>query len=137
MLKGLSHVCFTVKDIEASIRFYTGALGLRHAFDFTRDDGTRSGAYLHFGERTFIELFEGETSGGAAAPSFRHICVEVDSMERAVADLRSRGAEVSDPKTGSDGNPQAWLADPDGNRIELHELRAEGLQAKALARLGR
>ena len=134
MLKGLSHVCFTVKDLERSIAFYTETLPLRHAFDFARDDGTRSGAYLHFGGRTFIELFQGEPGEGAG--SFRHICVEVEAMDEAVAELRSRGAEVSDPKIGSDGNPQAWLSDPDGNRIELHELRPEGLQAKALARLG-
>ena len=134
MIKGLSHVCFVVKDLERSIAFYTETLSLRHAFDFTRDDGTRSGAYLHFGERTFLELFQGEPAEGGGA--FRHICVEVDSMERAVAELRARGADVSDPKTGSDGNPQAWLSDPDGNRIELHELRPDGLQAKALARLG-
>ncbi len=136
MLKGLSHVCFVVSDIEKAIAFYTDTLGLRHAFDFTRDDGTRSGAYLHFGERTFIELFEGEPAEGGPEGSFRHICVEVESMERAVTELRSRGAEVSDPQMGSDGNPQAWLSDPDGNRIEIHELRPDGLQAKALARLG-
>ena len=134
MLKGLSHVCFVVEDVERSIAFYTEKLGLRHAFDFTGEDGKRFGAYLHFGARTFIELFRGAPGRGGA--SFQHICVEVDSMERAVAELRSRGVEVSDPKMGSDGNPQAWLADPDGNRIELHELRPDGLQENALARLG-
>ena len=56
-------------------------------------------------------------------------------MESAVAEFRARGALVSGPSVGSDGNPQAWTSDPDGNRIELHELRPNGLQAKALARL--
>jgi catechol 2,3-dioxygenase-like lactoylglutathione lyase family enzyme len=135
MIKGLSHVCFVVKDLDRAVAFYTETLSLRHAFDFTGDDGQRTGAYLHFGARTFIELFCGKP-GESNEGSFRHICVEVESMEHAVAEFRARGAEVSDPKTGSDGNPQAWLSDPDGNRIELHELRPEGLQARALARLG-
>ena len=136
MIKGLSHVCFTVADLERSIAFYTETVGLRHAFDFTNEEGRRTGAYLHLGARTFLELFQGspkKTEGG----SFRHICIEVESMDRAVSEMGSRGAEVSEPKVGSDGNPQAWLSDPDGNRIELHELRPEGRQEEALARLGK
>lgn len=138
MIKGLSHVCFVVKDLDRAVAFYSETLGLEHAFDFTNDDGQRTGVYLHFGARTFIELFVGKPgeSGESNEGSFRHICIEVESMERAVAEFRSRGAEVSDPVVGADGNPQAWVSDPDGNRIELHELRPSGLQAKALARLG-
>jgi len=135
MLMGLSHVCFGVEDLDRSVEFYTKKLGLRHAFDFTGDDGRRTGAYLHLGARTFLELFPGKAAGDGGG-SFRHICIEVESMESAVAEFRARGTEVSDPRIGADGNPQAWLSDPDGNRIELHELRPEGLQARALARLG-
>ena len=135
MIKGLSHVCFVVEDLDRAIAFYTETLSLQHAFDLTGDDGRRAGAYVHVGARTFIELFPGKPDKSNEG-SFRHICIEVKSMEQAVAELRARGAEVSDPTTGSDGNPQAWLSDPDGNRIELHELRPEGFQAKALARLG-
>jgi lactoylglutathione lyase len=34
-----------------------------------------------------------------------------------------------------DGNNQAWIEDPDGNRIELMEVAPDSLQLKAIARL--
>ncbi len=137
MLRGLSHVCFKVADLEASIDFYTEKLGLAHAFDFTRADGERFGVYLYFGNRTFLELFKGDGNDPDCncARSFQHVCMEVASMDEAVSILREVGVEVSDPRMGTDGNPQAWLADPDGNRIELHELGPQGRQLAAITRL--
>jgi lactoylglutathione lyase len=38
-------------------------------------------------------------------------------------------------RTGADGNRQAWIADPDGNRIELMEMAPDSLQAQAIRRL--
>ena len=132
MIKALAHVCFTVSDLDASIEFYQGALGLGHAFDFINDDGERFGVYLHVGGRSFVELFAGETGEGEN-PSYRHFCLEVDDVEAAVAHLRAEGIEVTDPALGSDHSWQAWLADPDGNRIELHGYTAESRQMPSLA----
>ena len=106
MITGIAHACFTVSDLERSIAFYRDGLGLTPAFDFVNDEGRRFGVYLHAGGRNFIELFEGE--------------------------LGERGVEVSDPKLGKDQSWQAWIADPDGNRFELHQYTAESWQAPAL-----
>ena len=38
-------------------------------------------------------------------------------------------------QTAVDGNRQAWLEDPDGNRIELMEMAPDCLQYKAIERL--
>jgi hypothetical protein len=43
--------------------------------------------------------------------------------------------EVGDITLGSDGSYQAWLKDPDGNRIELHGYTADSLQKPFLAQL--
>jgi len=120
MIRGLAHVCFTVADLKASIAFYCGTLGSAPAFDFINERGERYGAYLHVGGRTFLELFQGEVGAPPDRPSYRHLCLEVDDIEATVADLRAKGVEVTAPKLGSDRSWQAWLADPDGNRIELH-----------------
>ena len=37
-------------------------------------------------------------------------------------------------KVGADGNLQAWIEDPDGNRIELMQMAPDGLQAEAIRR---
>ena len=129
MIKGLAHVCFTVRDLPRSVEFYCGRLGLRKAFDFTRPDGTVFGVYLKVGPRAFIELFQGEAGAAGARGSYAHLCLEVDDMTRTVAELRSRGVEVSDPVLGCDHSWQAWLADPDGNRMELHAYTPESWQA--------
>ena len=133
MITGMAHACFTVSDLERSLAFYRDALGLKPAFDFINQEGRRFGIYLHLGGRNFIELFEGQLGERAEGQSYRHICLEVDDIESAVQALRGRGIEVSDPKLGSDQSWQAWITDPDGNRIELHHYTAESKQAPYLA----
>jgi catechol 2,3-dioxygenase-like lactoylglutathione lyase family enzyme len=121
MIKGLAHVCLGVADLGAAIGFYR-KLGLSEAFEFINDKGVRYGVYLHVGGRNFIELFTRDPKSPAASgePSFRHICIEVDDVAATVAQLRSAGIQATDPKLGSDKSWQAWITDPDGNRIELH-----------------
>jgi len=132
MIKGIAHVCYTVRDLDATIDFYCNKLGLTEAFDFRRDDGTRFGAYIHVGGRTFIEVFTGELAPPAEHQRYRHLCLEVDDINATVADLRAKGVEVTDVKMGGDNSWQTWLEDPDGNRIELHHYTAESKQTPSL-----
>jgi catechol 2,3-dioxygenase-like lactoylglutathione lyase family enzyme len=120
MIKGIAHVCFTVRSLAAAEEFYRDKLGLTPAFDFVNDQGRRTGMYLHVGGRGFLELFEGKVDEPAGRGSYRHLCLEVDDIEATAAELRRRGVQVSDVKLGSDHSHQAWLSDPDANRIELH-----------------
>jgi lactoylglutathione lyase/glyoxylase I family protein len=133
MITGLAHTCFTVSDLDSALTFYRDALGLKEAFDFTDDEGRRYGVYLYLGERNFIELFEGTVAEPAEGQSFRHICLEVDDIEATVKTLRARGLEVSPIKMGRDQSYQAWITDPDGNRIELHHYTPDSWQAPSLA----
>jgi catechol 2,3-dioxygenase-like lactoylglutathione lyase family enzyme len=133
MITGLAHTCFTVSDLDRALTFYRDALGLEEAFDFTDDEGRRYGIYLHLGERNFIELFEGTVAEPAEGQSFRHICLEVDDIEATVKTLRERDLEVSPIKMGRDHSYQAWITDPDGNRIELHQYTPDSWQAPSLA----
>jgi len=128
MIRGLAHVCFTVRNLDASIAFYRDKLGFAPAFDFINEKGERFGVYLHIGARNFIELFSGRPEA-AANQSYKHFCVEVGDIEATVAQLRSKGVEVTPVKMGSDSSWQAWLNDPDGNRIELHGYTAQSKQA--------
>ena len=60
-----------------------------------------------------------------------------------IGDLDSVLAQVEDAgiplligrKTGVDNNHQAWIADPDGNRIEFMQMTPNAMQLEALARL--
>ena len=132
MLKGLAHVCFRVEDLDTSIDFYVGKLGLKHAFDFLNDDGERFGVYLHVGGRNFVELFKAAPGEPLPSESWQHYCLEVDDVKTACEELRAKGVEVTDPTLGSDGSWQCWIRDPDGNRIEFHSYTPESQQNPSL-----
>lgn len=133
MIKNLAHVCFTVRDLEKSLCFYRDVLGLKPAFDFINDKGERFGIYLHAGGRSFIELFQGEPDAPTEKPAFRHFCLEVDDLASMINLFQAHNIEVSKLKMGKDNSLQAWLSDPDGNRIELHEYTATSKQSAFLA----
>ena len=120
IIRGFAHVCFHVSDLARAEEFYGGKLGFRRAFDFVNDKGQLFGMYFHISGRNFLEVFQSEVDPAAPRQAYRHICLEVEDIDAAVSELRAKGLEVSDPKTGTDRSWQAWLADPDGNRIELH-----------------
>ncbi|MBD3174000.1 MAG: VOC family protein [Armatimonadia bacterium] len=128
MISAFAHACYRVSDLDRSLEFYCGKLGCTHAFDFVNDDGVRFGVYIKVAGRSFIELFTGLESEPAGEGSYMHICLEVPDLEAAVADLRAKGVEVTDPHFGADNSWQSWITDPDGNRIELHCYTEDSLQ---------
>jgi glyoxylase I family protein len=108
------HVSINVDDVDAALDFYTGVLGLRPRTD--RPDFGFGGAWLDAGGQQ-VHLIEG-TSPAALG---QHFALLVDDLDRTVAELRDRAVEVSDPKpVGS--SRQAFLSDPSGNLIELHQV---------------
>ena len=46
MITGLAHVALVASDMQKSLDFYCGALGLTHAFSIPREDGTPWIEYL-------------------------------------------------------------------------------------------
>jgi len=128
MITGIAHACYVTSELERAIGFYRDKLGMTEAFPFVKPDGRKYGAYLHAGGRNFIEIFEGKTGPKAEGQSYQHLCLEVDDIEKTVAAIRAKGVEVTDPKVGTDRSWQAWIADPDGNPIELHHYTPESKQ---------
>jgi len=120
IIKGLAHVCFTVSDLDASIDFYVNKLGLTAAFEFVNDEGVKFGQYISVGGRNFLELFRGDLPQRAESQPYKHLCLEVDDLDASIEALQANGVEVTGHKLGTDRSWQAWITDPDGNRIELH-----------------
>ncbi|OGF47472.1 MAG: hypothetical protein A2452_03045 [Candidatus Firestonebacteria bacterium RIFOXYC2_FULL_39_67] len=120
MIKAFAHICFNVSNLEESIHFYCDILGLKRGFDFVDKKGCIFGVYLHVGGRSFIELFKGEPKKIQNAGPYGHFCLEVDNLEKTVKELKAKQIKVTDIMLGSDNAYQAWIEDPDGNKIELH-----------------
>lgn len=117
----LGHPAFACHDLDASLAFYA-KLGIEESFRLLHDDGSLMLVYLHVAGDRFIELFPGGPAPEERSDkqSFMHICLAVDDLERTVEDLRANGVTIDiEPKMGLDYNMQAWIADPDGNKIEL------------------
>ena len=78
----------------------------------------------------------GERAQGQEANGLNHLCLTVDDIESVIEQLTERGIPLYRPlKCGADGNRQAWIEDPDGNRVELMEMAPDGMQAVAIKRL--
>jgi len=114
---GVHHVSINVSDVEQALRFYVDVLGFvlrtdRPSFPF-------GGAWLDVGGQQLhlIERAPPPSSG-------QHFAVLVSDLDGVVAELRARGTEVSAPSPIGQGR-QAFLKDPSGNLVELHEPEAE------------
>jgi lactoylglutathione lyase len=137
-VKSIGHVAISVRDIDRSLDFYVRQLGFAEMFRLERE-GRLWIVYLRVTDTQFVELFPdatGERAPPFAAVGFNHLCLEVDDMTAALEELTGRGVKLTQQrKTGVDHNDQAWIEDPDGNRIELMQLSPKALQLEAIRRL--
>ena len=140
MITGIGHVAYRVGDLEASLRFYCEGLGLRKLFALERDSGETWLVYLRVTDDSFIELFPGgeeEVEITRKTRGYSHLCLHVNDIREALKRFSERGVRIEgEPKLGADGNWQHWIADPDGNRIELMQLMPGSKQSAAIAALG-
>ena len=127
-VKQLAHVCIFARDLAETRDFYRDVLGMEVAFNFTRD-GRWFGFYLDAGGRSNVEVFLKPEAGHDARDAVNHLCLEVASIDAAIAHVRGRGVAVSDKALGVDDTWQAWLADPNGVPIELFEYTARSAQS--------
>lgn len=139
MITGIAHVAYAVDDLEATLHFYCTGLGMREAFRLYDDNGQTRILYVQVRGSDFIEFFPRRSSSAPVptpapgrGPSFRHIALAVDDMEATLMELAHHGIQPEKPaQMGNDRNWQAWLVDPDGNRIELMEISPESPQHRA------
>lgn len=111
----LHHVSLNVDDVVAALCFYSDVLGLVPRPD--RPDLPFGGAWLDAGGQQ-VHLIEGRPPPGLG----QHFALQVGDLDAAVSELRGRGVKVSDPRpVGS--SRQAFVTDPAGNLVELHQAR--------------
>lgn len=124
MIKRLAHANILSKDLAASEHFYCEVLGMKRVFDFL-EDGNLFGFYLDAGDMTFIEIFKQRKPVNTESPQVHHLCLEVEDIDAAIEQIRSKGWTITDKKQGGDKAWQAWMADPDGLPIEIMQYTKE------------
>lgn len=134
----LGHINFKTRDLEKSIAFYR-QLGFEPFLELTDEAHKPWIVYLRFDDMLYLEL----TGGGPAAQpapgpevtGFNHLCLTVDDIEKAAKELDALGFPLMHPlnsRKGLDNNRGAWVADPDGNRIELMQMSPDCVQYDAI-----
>jgi lactoylglutathione lyase len=138
-ITGVGHVAIKVSDLDRSLDFYVKKLGFPEMMRLHKDDGSTWLVYLRITDEQYLEVFpgaDGPRAPGWDANGMNHMCLTVDDIDPVLAQVEAAGLSLLLPlKTAVDGNRQAWLEDPDGNRIELMEMAADSLQYEAIKRL--
>jgi glyoxylase I family protein len=144
-LRGFSHVCINVSDMERSLAFYRDVLGLRVIFDValagagmeavTGEGGARGRMVgcLVPGSRVTIELLcyghrAAAQRGGSGGAGYSNLALTVADLGAAFAALEARGARPRRP-VEIGGVRMLFVADPDGTPIELIEFPGGALSS--------
>lgn len=133
-VKAIAHTAYRCADMEKSLHFYCEVLGLPKAFDIEDDKGDPWIIYIKVCDNQFIELFYTDGNGILISKnsSYAHLCLEVTDIYGFCERIKSKGYHLdSEPRQGKDQNIQAWLTDPDGNRVELMQISEFSPQTKA------
>ena len=144
----LEVVVVPVSDVDQAKAFYT-KLGWRMDIDYARDADHRVVQFTPPGSEASIHIGKGITP--AAPGSLRNVYLIVDDVEKARADLLSRGVKISEvfhfdgllgPRVaGPDPNRGTYASfasfeDPDGNNWLFQEIttRLPGREWKSAAK---
>src|SRR5437764_6612008 len=129
------HVGLRVADLERSLAFYTGVgyevIGTVPETEF----GSLTMLKLPGDEFVTVELVHDPERGTVDPGGLNHLVIQVESMHATVAQLSARGIDVEAPASpdGSGDFWTAWVADPDGYRIELVQWPAGHLEGMSEA----
>lgn len=123
----VTHIRLLVDDLQACLRFYRDVLGFPVALqaeDVYVEFDTGSVLLALYGRRMMAEVTGTPGEGGALAGADRLVlCVAVDDVDAAYADLMARG--VAFVKAPHDrpvwALRVAHFRDPDGNLIEISQ----------------
>jgi catechol 2,3-dioxygenase-like lactoylglutathione lyase family enzyme len=142
-VKSVSHAGLTVSDFEAAVSWYNRHFGfLLVSEDRLGPERTEAlfplygvkGAEVRMGflrapGGSVLELFEFNPARKASAavwnaPGFHHVALNVSRLGAWVGRLSSEGVEFVTPPQKTGDVDWAFLRDPDGNLVELIDLKA-------------
>jgi lactoylglutathione lyase len=119
------HTMIRCGDLDRSIAFYTGVLGMRLLRRSENEQGRYSLAFVGYRderEEAAIELtYNWGVTSYDPGTAFGHIAIEVDDVYAACDAIKAAGGTVTREAGPVKGGTTiiAFVADPDGYKIEL------------------
>ncbi|KEF59954.1 biphenyl-2,3-diol 1,2-dioxygenase [Exophiala aquamarina CBS 119918] len=124
----LDHLVLTVQDLDATIKFYEGVLGMRHTSFTSPTAPSVTRHALKFGVQKInlhVSGHEFEPKAGTVQPGSGDLCFLVeDNVDDILERLNAGGVKVLEgghvvERTGAQGRLRSvYIRDPDGNLIE-------------------
>jgi len=112
-----------VSDMDQTIAFYTGVLGLEVLERKTSPRGSHLAFLRVPNSEELIELCSFPPSGPVKVQEdLVHLAFQVESLDDTIASLNKQGVRVTDgPTTTSSGSRFIFIDAPDGYEVELIE----------------
>ncbi|MCY4242846.1 MAG: lactoylglutathione lyase [Rhodobacter sp.] len=125
----MMHTMLRVRDLEKSIEFYTGLLGMKLLRRMDFPDGKFTLAFIGYGSEETHTVLELTYNHDQAKPydlgdGYGHIALGVRDIHGVCAALERAGANIPrKPGPMMHGTTEiAFIEDPDGYRVELIDL---------------
>jgi lactoylglutathione lyase len=124
----IHHTMLPVADLDRSINFYTGLLGMKPMGRRTDDHRKVEVGHVGYGDRDSqpsLELTQ-DTSDKAPSeisPSGIHVAIHVSDLQKLCGALEGAQTKFIQPLKGNERRLTAWIRDPDGHALELVEVR--------------
>ncbi|HYG40683.1 MAG TPA: VOC family protein [Cytophagales bacterium] len=125
-IKGIHHIAIICSDYHVSKKFYTETLGFKLIKEVYRKERDSYKLDLEVGGKYQIELFSFPSPpprpSRPEAVGLRHLAFEVEDVEKAANELKSRGIDLEPIRIDEfTGKKFTFLSDPDDLPIELYE----------------
>ena len=123
------HTMLRVKDLDASIRFYTEMLGMKLLRRKDYPEGKFTLAFVGYGDESEHTVIEFTHNWGQSdyelGDAFGHVALGVDDIYATCDRLRAQGARITrEPGPMKHGSTViAFVEDPTGYKIELIETK--------------
>jgi lactoylglutathione lyase len=122
-VKKLLHTRMRVSDIDQTIEFYTGVLGLEVIDRKTSPRGSHLAFLKVPNSEELIELCSFPPSGAVKVQEdLVHLAFQVDNLDETIAQLEAKRITITDgPTKTSSGSRFIFIDAPDGYEVELIE----------------
>jgi len=123
------HTMIRVGDLERSLGFYTGVLGMKLLRRKDYPSGEFTLAFVGYGDESSTAVLELTHNWGkssyALGDAFGHVAIGVDDIYATCERIRTAGGKITrEPGPMKHGTTViAFVEDPDGYKIELIEQK--------------
>ena len=143
MIRGIHHTAISTGDLQRSLAFYCDLLGFEKVFeggwpagvevadDITGLSGSSAQLAMLRAGNAYIELFQyaspapspGNPNRPVCDHGITHICLDVTDVDAEYQRLLEAGMRFHCPPQDLGGSRVTYGRDPDGNVVELQEIR--------------